>query len=232
MRPRARRERRAASPPSNASRARHLPPCAGASGRRGSRLARSGLRRASGEPTPGDPAATSRRGRGARGSTSSHSDGSARGRGETPKGPPPTSPQVTGPSSRPRAEDGGFEPPRAVNPTRFPSRSTVWARRAVWCVDAGQRRRRTSTDPGGGIGVDLECYRDCYRGIAGRWRVWSRWVSTTPRGCRWARCAGDPRRCKRVARCRALLRRGRRRPVPRAACAARGSPRRGLWPRP
>src|SRR5665647_3222571 len=77
-----------------------------------------------------------------------------------PKGPPPTSPQVTGPSPRRRMGDSN---PEGVTPTRFPSalegsRAGVGGR-----VRAAQRAARIVANGRERLGLAANCYQNCYR---------------------------------------------------------------------
>ena len=76
------------------------------------------------------------------------------------EGPPPTSPQVTGPSTR---GGWGIRTPEGLHPTRFPNALEGLRAGAGGGVWAGQRATRTGADWRGRFGLRANCYQNCYR---------------------------------------------------------------------
>src|SRR5665647_1657610 len=78
----------------------------------------------------------------------------------TPKGPPPASLQVTGPSTR---GGWGIRTPEGFHPTRFPNALEGSRVGVGGGVCAGQGAARIGADRRGGFGLRANCYRNCYR---------------------------------------------------------------------
>jgi hypothetical protein len=77
-----------------------------------------------------------------------------------PKGPPPTSLQVTGPSL---GGGCGIRTPEGFHPTRSPSGLEGWREDADGRVPAGQRASRIRTNRRERLGLAPSCYQNCYQ---------------------------------------------------------------------